>query len=128
MDAVTTTEVTPKHRFNGRRGQLRMVPLTPVEDKLARAQARGWNDVRDGKGFRDDYDLWSRKEQWAYERGRQQATLAKAARRRPLTIWNRHETVWEPLQRAVSTARAVSILEECAAMARREKRRNRRAS
>jgi hypothetical protein len=131
MNDSTTPAAAPKGpRPNGRRGQLRMVQLRPVDDKYARAQARGWNDVVAGNGFRDDYDGWKRKVQWAYERGRQQATLAKLHLHRggAMTVWKRTEVLNDPLFRAVSVVRAHTIIEECAGLARRAKKKKRNRS
>ena len=129
-DSTTQGAARKPPRPNGRRGQLSMQLLMPVNDKYARAQARGWNDVVAGKGFRDDYDGWKRKVQWAYERGRLQATLAKRHLRREgrMTIWNREETLLGPLYRAVTYERGPKIIEECAASARRTKKKNRSVS
>jgi hypothetical protein len=85
----------------------------PSECIYARARARGWNDVRDGKGFRDAYDTWGRKQQFAYERGRFQATLAKRfllPGTGKLSIWNRDETLLDgPLTRSCGHQQALAI-------------------
>ena len=47
--------------------------------------------------------------QLAYERGRMQATLAKAATARPLTLWRNDELLWAPLERAVGRRVACEI-------------------
>lgn len=102
-----------------------MIPLTPRENKLARAQARGWNDVRKGLGFREAYDGWPRKRQWAYERGRLQATLAMITGGR-LTRWKWDEVLSGPLHRAVGPEKSLGIIAEAAQLTRRVKRKKRR--
>lgn len=96
----------------GGTGSFARIGLTPRECKFARARARGWNDVRDGKGFRSDYDGWDRKRQYAYERGRFQAALALqslVSGRQTLSVWKRDETLWGPLTRSCGPVRASQI-------------------
>ncbi len=102
---------TIKPAFNAKAGRLRQVSLPASEDRLANAQSMGWNDVVRGEGFRDAYDGWKRKRQWAYERGRTQATLAKVAGG-TLTLWKRDENLWGPLNRALPMAKARRVVEE----------------
>jgi len=99
---------------NAAEGRFPRLGLTPAECKFARARARGWNDVRAGLGFRDAYDTWGRKQQFAYERGRFQATLAKRFLRdglKTIAIWRRDETLWGPLDRSCGhdMARAIEL-------------------
>ena len=61
---------------NAKDGRWLSISGTPSTDPMARVRAMGWNDWRNGSGFRDAYDSWKRKEQWAYERGRFQAAAA----------------------------------------------------
>lgn len=104
-----TTETTQN---GGGAGTFARIGLTPRECKYARARARGWNDVRDGKGFRPEYDRWDRKRQYAYERGRFQATIALQSLisgRQRLSVWKRDETLWGPLTRSCGPLRASKI-------------------
>ena len=99
-----------------------MRQLTPQSNKWARAQARGWNDVRDGRGFRDDYDLWpvkyekdGKKMQFAYERGRQRATIAKTRLlegRKNIAVWKRDEIISEVLDRSCGIEVRNEIMDE----------------
>lgn len=109
--------------FNARRSQFRRLGLTPNECKFARARSAGWNDVVRGEGYRDAYDTkYSRLQQMAYERGRQQASLAKGVtiaaavalgdKPKPLTIWKKTETLPVVLRRSVSEQAARNIEEE----------------
>lgn len=96
----------------GGAGEFARIGITPRECLFARARARGWNDVRDGKGFRPEYDSWGRKQQYAYERGRFQATMALQSLisgRRTLSVWKRDETLWGPLIRSCGQMRAYQI-------------------
>jgi hypothetical protein len=117
MDAQTVTTIN-----GGGYIPAPMRQLAPTEDKFARAQARGWNDVRDGKGFRDDYDKWNRKVQFAYERGRFRATLAKtmlAEGRKNIAVWKRDETISSVLDRSCGFASGQKILNDTATVRQR---------
>ncbi len=98
--------------------------VVPRDCKFGRARLRGWNDYRAGKPFRETYDTWSRKKQFAYERGRQQAALAMAAR--PgfvLPVWHLDELVDDIIRRHVTDSRVAEriITETRVAKARKAK-------
>ena len=96
---------------------------TPREYKYARARARGWNDVRRDRGFRPEYDKWKRLLQFAYERGRFQATLAKTSRwpsNEPLPVWNRDQVFMQVLIAAVGVPQA-HVIEQATREVRRRK-------
>lgn len=96
----------------------------PKESRLARVRMRGWNDVVDGKPFRDNYELWptqykktGKAMQLAYERGRGEAAmaLAVATRQMPprmLTPWAKNEYVQGPMYRACGALAGERIIEE----------------
>lgn len=84
----------------------------PRECRWARARLRGWNDYVDGKSFRASYDLWQRKAQFAYERGRMQAALASAKALRKPGHWKMDELIEGPLFRACGEVIGRQILEE----------------
>jgi len=98
--------------------------LTPAACKYVRARARGWNDVRNGKAFRETYDGWSKGVQFAYERGRTQAIVARlslAAGREALPIWRQTSTILDVLERATGgTDRAMRIIEEIGQVRKRK--------
>lgn len=87
--------------INSREVGFRRIGVTPSECRYARARAGGWNDIVREAGFRAAYEVWPRLMQLAYERGRMQATLAKAASTHALTLWRNDELLWGPLVRAV---------------------------
>ena len=95
--------------INSREVGFRRIGVTPTECRYARARAGGWNDIVREAGFRAAYEVWPRLMQLAYERGRHQATLAKAATARPLTLWRNDELLWHPLERAVGRRVAFEI-------------------
>jgi hypothetical protein len=67
-----------RHRDEYREGhQVPTCGATVNEIMSDPAFALGVADVRAGRGFRPDFDLWSdANDQWGYERGRQWAVLA----------------------------------------------------
>ena len=78
------------------------IALVPRDCKFGRARLRGWNDYRDSKPFRPTYDTWSRKKQFAYERGRFQAALTLAARPGVrLPLWRLDELVDDLIRRHI---------------------------
>lgn len=84
----------------GKLGGFTRLAVVPRECKFGRARLRGWNDYRDGKPFRLTYDTWSRRKQFAYERGRQQAALTLAARPGvALPLWRLDERVDDVIRR-----------------------------
>lgn len=95
--------------LNSREVGFRRIGVTPTECRYARARAGGWNDIVREAGFRPAYEVWPRLMQLAYERGRMQATLAKAASTRALTLWRNDELLWDPLERAVGRRAAERI-------------------
>jgi hypothetical protein len=56
--------------------QVDTVPVTIREIMARPTFALGAADARAGRLYHNDYDLWDTNDQWAYERGRQWATLA----------------------------------------------------
>lgn len=109
---------------NARPGSFQQIAQLPKDCRWARARMRGWNDYAKGKGFRDSYDLWSTKAQYAYERGRLQACLTLRvmtllARPGDLPEWRMDELVNAPMFRALGDFNAVNkILEETRAARR----------
>lgn len=102
-------------RKNNLPGAFVKLAQLPKDSRLARARMRGWNDVLKGKGFRESYDLWKKAAQLAYERGRNEATLARAAfvvGRGELTEWQMGELVQGPMYRAVGAARGEKIIDD----------------
>jgi hypothetical protein len=99
------------------------IALVPRDCKYGRARLRGWMDYRAGRGFRSTYDEWSRRKQYAYERGRQQACLTLAARPdAPLPPWRLDETVDEVIRRHLGFAAGEAVLVATrVARARRDK-------
>jgi hypothetical protein len=104
--------VTLAAPINSREAQFARIGVTPAQCRYARARAGGWNDIVRETGFRAAYETWPRLMQMAYERGRQQATITQAASTRPLTIWRNDETLWGPLDRAVSRRVGARIEQE----------------
>jgi len=111
---MNTTDTGPAH--NAPAGAFAKMARVPRESELGRARLRGWNDYRDGKPFRLTYDSWTRKAQFAYERGRHQAALTLAARpnvRLPLwrldelvdTVIRRHIGDWTVADRIIAETR-----------------------
>ncbi len=100
---------------NARPGAFAQLAQLPKDCRWARMRLRGWNDYAKGRGFRDTYDTWHRKSQYAYERGRMQAALTVANMRvylplaeyaprlaetpTGLTEWKRNELIQGPLSR-----------------------------
>lgn len=100
---------------------VRMAQL-PKNSRFARARMRGWNDVVNDKGYRDSYDDWpsrykktGKKMQLAYERGRAEAWMAKAASRvtthATLSEWKKNELIEGPMFRAVGPQIGANIIE-----------------
>lgn len=88
------------------------VGLTPAECPLARARQRGWNDWLAGKPFRRTYDLWKRRKQFAYERGRIQAATAAFSATSKLTRWGENELLLPVLFRSLRPDVAIRVYEE----------------
>jgi hypothetical protein len=55
--------------------QIPTVPVTILEIMRQPTFVLGVADVRNGRGYHDDYDRWDTNGQWGYERGRHWATL-----------------------------------------------------
>lgn len=80
---------------------------------FALARQRGYEDKRQGKPFADDFDAMPRKEQYAYERGRTQATLAAIARPgKPLPAWPVDRHIRPILYSFLGMAKATKLFEE----------------
>lgn len=90
---------------------------TPRECHLARARMRGFNDAIASKPFRESYDMWRRRMQWAYERGRMEGVAAVVAARRlnrsdRVRRWRPDEFITGPLYAAVGITEAERIRDE----------------
>lgn len=97
-------------------GSFVKIARVPKDSRLARARMRGWNDVINGLGFRESYDLWKKAAQLAYERGRNEATLARRSfviGKGELSHWTLNELVQGPMFRAVGPKMGERIIEEC---------------
>lgn len=107
-------EMTASPDKNAPRGNFAKPAKVPRESALGRARLRGWNDYRDGLPFRPSYDTWSTRKQYAYERGRHQAALTKAARPDvKLPLWRLDELVDMVIRRHLGDwAVADRIIEE----------------
>ena len=97
---------------NASAGAFARIGLTPAECEFARARQRGWNDWRNAKPFRRSYDLWKRRKQYAYERGRLQAATASAVATSKLTRWHDNELLLPVLQRSMPWHVAMAVYEE----------------
>lgn len=100
---------------NNASGQFVRLAQLPRNSRLARARMRGWNDVVKGRGYRESYDRWKKAAQLAYERGRQEAAVAKVAafaQGRALDEWQRDELIQGPMYRAVGAIRGNQIIDE----------------
>lgn len=86
----------------------------PNESRVARARMRGWNDVAKGKPYRDSYDEWKKPSQLAYERGRQEATLALrvSVPKGKLSFWAMSELIQGPMYRSCGAMHGERIIEE----------------
>lgn len=117
----------PKRKTkNARKGEFKQLAQLPRECRWARARMRGWNDYVKGQPFRASYDVWKRRAQYAYERGRMQAALAQYAyghmqaalasvgplQPAGLTLWGMDERIEGPMFRAVGETLGRKILEE----------------
>jgi hypothetical protein len=103
---------------NARKGAFAQIAQLPKDCRWARMRLRGWNDYAKGRGFRDTYDTWHRKSQFAYERGRMQAALTVRSmtllnRAGNLPLWTLDEYIEGPMYRALGDHAAVrKIVEE----------------
>jgi hypothetical protein len=77
MAAIRGRAAMVKPGYRLREGdQVATHPTTIPAIMMTVTFALGVSDVRSGRGFRADFDLWKGNDQWAYERGRTWGLLA----------------------------------------------------
>jgi len=90
----TQASTTAAPIVNAKSSQILKIAKLPYQCAKAEARRCGWEDKRNGLGFRIAYETLPKLEQYAYERGRLQATLFSAHLRtgQSLPVWpaNRH--------------------------------------
>ena len=120
MSLEIIAAASPKD-FNALPGTFKRLAVVPRDSELGRARMRGWNDYRNGLPFRSSYDLWPRLNQFAYERGRMQAALVKAARPdAELPAWGLDSLVDDIIRRHLPYDTAQRIIEETRVAKRRK--------